>query len=45
MIAAKRWLWGAVITILCLWVLVPIYLIMVNTLSSPSDVAGYPKLF
>ncbi|MGH1483541.1 MAG: carbohydrate ABC transporter permease [Geminicoccales bacterium] len=45
MIAAKRWLWAAIILILCLWVLVPIYLIIVNTLSSPSEVAGYPKIF
>ncbi|MGI9499251.1 MAG: carbohydrate ABC transporter permease [Geminicoccaceae bacterium] len=42
---AKRWLWIAVIAILCLWVLLPIYLILVNTLSSPVEVAGYPKRF
>lgn len=33
---------GAVI-ILCLWVLVPIYLLLVNTFSSPEAVAAYPK--
>lgn len=45
MTSAKRWLWGAVILVLCLWVLLPIYLIVVNTLSSPSEVAGFPKRF
>ena len=45
MTSAKRWLWGAAIAMLCLWVLVPIYLIIVNTLSSPAEVAGYPKRF
>ena len=45
MIAARRWLWGAIIFLLCAWVLVPIYLIIVNTLSSPAEVAGYPKRF
>lgn len=42
---ARRWLWGAIIAILCLWVLLPIYLIIVNTLSSPGEVAGFPKRF
>ena len=28
---------------LCLWVLVPIYLLLVNTLSSPEAVSAYPK--
>ncbi len=45
MTTAKRWLWAAVITILCLWVLLPIYLVVVNTFSSPAEVAGYPKRF
>ena len=35
---------GAVI-LLCLWVLVPIYLLLVNTFSSPEDVSGFPKSF
>ena len=35
---------AASITILRLWVLLPIYLILVNTLSEPgADVAGWPK--
>jgi len=29
--------------LLCAWVLVPIYLLFVNTLSSPSEVTGFPK--
>lgn len=43
--AAKRWLWAAVIAILCLWVLAPIYLVLVNALSTPGEVAGWPKSF
>ncbi|GGK18817.1 carbohydrate ABC transporter permease [Salinarimonas ramus] len=42
---AKRWLVAAVVTILCLWVLVPIYLVLVNALSTPSEVSGWPKSF
>ncbi|MEM8590089.1 MAG: carbohydrate ABC transporter permease [Pseudomonadota bacterium] len=42
---ASRWLMAATITILCLWVLVPIYLILVNTLSSPAQVNGWPRQF
>ncbi len=33
---------GAIV-ILCLWVLVPIYLLLVNTFSSPADVSAFPK--
>jgi multiple sugar transport system permease protein len=43
--AAKRWLMAAVVAILCLWVLVPIWLVVVNTLSTPAEVAGWPKSF
>lgn len=42
---ARNWLTGSVIFILCAWVLLPIYLILVNTLSGPADVAGWPKRF
>ena len=42
---ASRWLMAATITILCLWVLVPIYLILVNTLSSPEQVTSWPRQF
>ncbi len=38
----KYFFTGAVV-LLCLWVLVPIYLLLVNTLSSPEAVASYPK--
>ena len=44
-VSAGRWLFYAAIGILCLWVLVPIYLIMVNALSSPEAVNGWPKQF
>ncbi len=43
--SASRWLMAATITILCLWVLVPIYLILVNTLSSPEEVTSWPRQF
>jgi len=42
---ASRWLTAATITILCLWVLVPISLILVNTLSSPDQVTSWPRRF
>lgn len=31
--------------VLCAWVLVPIYLLIVNTLSSPQEVSAFPKRF
>jgi multiple sugar transport system permease protein len=31
------------VVVLCLWVLVPIYLLLTNALSSPSEVTGFPK--
>ena len=40
---AGRLLNVAVVVLLCAWVLVPIYLIMVNAMSSPADVTGWPK--
>ncbi|MEM7442017.1 MAG: carbohydrate ABC transporter permease [Pseudomonadota bacterium] len=43
--SASRWLMAATIVILCLWVLVPIYLILVNTLSSPDQVTSWPRQF
>jgi len=33
------------IVLLCLWVLVPIYLLMVNTFSAPMAVSAFPKKF
>ena len=42
---AGRWLIMAAVILLCAWVLVPIYLLIVNTLSSPEEVTGFPKRF
>ena len=41
--AAGRFLFVAAVVLLCAWVLVPIYFLVVNTLSSPQEVAGFPK--
>ena len=38
-----RYLFTGAVIMLCLWVLVPIYLLLVNTLSSPEAVSAYPK--
>lgn len=41
----SQWIfWGSVI-LLCLWVLLPIYLLIVNTLSAPETVISFPKKF
>lgn len=40
-----RILLGAAAVILCAWVLVPIYLLMVNALSSTREVMQFPKAF
>ena len=36
-------LFRASVLLLCAWVLVPIYLVLINTLSSPDAVNGFPK--
>lgn len=41
--AAGRFLFVAGVVMMCAWVLVPIYLLAVNTLSSPAEVSGFPK--
>jgi multiple sugar transport system permease protein len=41
--AAGRFLFWAGVVLLCAWVLVPIYLLAVNTLSSPQEVTAFPK--
>ena len=41
--SAGRFLFGAATSLICIWVLVPIYLLLVNTLSSPAAVAAFPK--
>lgn len=40
---AGRLVFIAGVVLLCAWVLVPIYLLLVNTLSSPAEVTGFPK--
>jgi multiple sugar transport system permease protein len=40
---AGRFLFWAAVVLLCAWVLVPIYLLAVNTLSSPQEVTAFPK--
>jgi multiple sugar transport system permease protein len=40
-----RFLFRASVVLLCAWVLVPIYFLMVNTLSSPEAVNSFPKSF
>lgn len=41
--SAGRFLFIAAVVLICAWVLVPIYLLMVNTLSSAQEVTGFPK--
>lgn len=38
-----RWVFITGTALLVMWVLVPIYLLLVNSLSSPAEVAGFPK--
>jgi len=40
-----RFLYGASVVFLCAWVIVPIYFLMINTLSSPEAVNSFPKSF
>ncbi|WP_445681473.1 carbohydrate ABC transporter permease [Radicibacter daui] len=42
---AGRMLNAAIIILLCVWVLLPIYLVLVNALSDPQTVTGWPKHF
>lgn len=42
---AGNWLLVATIILLCVWVLLPIYLLIVNALSSPEQVTAFPKRF
>ena len=39
----SRWMMRTAVVLICLWVLLPIYLIVVNALSSPAEVSGFPK--
>ncbi len=38
-----RWAFNGSVIVLCLWVLVPIYLLIANALSAPSEVTQFPK--
>jgi multiple sugar transport system permease protein len=40
---AGRWLFWSCVILLSAWVLLPIYLLMVNALSAPAEVTGFPK--
>ncbi|TJV53795.1 MAG: carbohydrate ABC transporter permease [Mesorhizobium sp.] len=42
---AGDWLLVATAILLCIWVLLPIYLLIVNALSSPQEVTAFPKRF
>jgi multiple sugar transport system permease protein len=41
--SAGRLLQASVVILLCAWVLLPIYFIIVNAMSMPADVMGWPK--
>jgi multiple sugar transport system permease protein len=43
--AASRWMLWASVTLLCAWVLLPIYLLFVNALSAPEEVTAFPQRF
>lgn len=40
-----RWVYISSIVLLCAWVLVPLYFLLINTLSSPDAVNSFPKAF
>ena len=42
---AGRFLYASAVVFLCAWVLVPIYFLLINTLSSPEAVNSFPKSF
>lgn len=42
---AGRYLYAASVALLCAWVIVPLYFLLLNTLSSPETVNSYPKPF
>ncbi len=42
---AGRYLYAASVFLLCAWVLVPLYFLLINTLSSPDAVNSFPKSF
>lgn len=42
---AGRFVYASAVVLLCAWVLVPIYFLLINTLSSPDTVNSFPKPF
>ena len=42
---AGSWVFTASVILLIVWVLLPIYLLMINALSAPAEVTGFPKRF
>ena len=40
-----RYVYGASVALLCAWVIVPLYFLLINTLSSPEAVNAFPKSF
>ncbi len=42
---AGRFVYVSAVALLCAWVLVPIYFLLINTLSSPETVNSFPKPF
>ncbi len=42
---AGRFVYISAVVLLCAWVLVPLYFLLINTLSSPEAVNAYPKSF
>ena len=42
---AGRFVYISAVVLLCAWVLVPLYFLLINTLSSPETVSSFPKPF
>ena len=42
---ASRWVYSSAVFLLCAWVIVPLYFLLINTLSSPEAVNAFPKAF
>ncbi|MEM8803804.1 MAG: carbohydrate ABC transporter permease, partial [Pseudomonadota bacterium] len=43
--SAGRFVYISGVVLLCAWVLVPLYFLLINTLSSPEAVNAFPKSF
>ena len=44
-VKACRYVYISAVVLLCAWVLVPLYFLLINTLSSPEAVTAFPKSF